>query len=430
MDIALSGVDWDLISSYTGLLSLATFAVYAGSYGSLPSPKPEEGREGSDPDDNAADDGERMTMEDAWLFPVMGSVTLFGLYLVVKFLGATWLNTILGWYFSIAGVGSVWSSSTSLLRYACGPRWKSFRRWTFDFSVQPGSGRETKTFFTASARTPAVVLLPLALVPSAAYHFWSAGKRSILITDILGLSFAHNALSLLKLDSFKTGSILLSGLFVYDVWWVFGTEVMVKVATTLDLPIKILWPKSLLFSGARGYTMLGLGDIVIPGTFAALALRYDYHRFSTAPEAPSPAPVAPSGGDADSSPAPAKRTATFDSAPKPYFMAAMAAYVLGLVTTMVVMHTFKAAQPALLYLSPACILSFLGTAAVRGEFADAWAWSDVPAAEEEQDGQATSETEKAAVVADEKANGAVVPGEKESSSVFDSKVLGTTTANA
>ena len=32
----LHGVDWDLVSSYGGLLSLATFSIYAGSYGSLP----------------------------------------------------------------------------------------------------------------------------------------------------------------------------------------------------------------------------------------------------------------------------------------------------------------------------------------------------------------------------------------------------------
>lgn len=29
-------VDWDLVSSYVGLLSLATFCVYTGAYGSLP----------------------------------------------------------------------------------------------------------------------------------------------------------------------------------------------------------------------------------------------------------------------------------------------------------------------------------------------------------------------------------------------------------
>jgi minor histocompatibility antigen H13 len=40
------------------------------------------------------------------------------------------------------------------------------------------------------------------------------------------LSFGHGAMSMLKLDSFKTGIILLSGLFFYDIWWVFGTKVV------------------------------------------------------------------------------------------------------------------------------------------------------------------------------------------------------------
>lgn len=43
---------------------------------------------------------------------------------------------------------------------------------------------------------------------------------------MLALSFSYNALSFLTIDSFKTGSILLSGLFLYDIWWVFGTEVV------------------------------------------------------------------------------------------------------------------------------------------------------------------------------------------------------------
>lgn len=100
---------------------------------------------------------------------------------------------------------------------------------------------------------------------------------------------------------------------------------MVEVATQLDVPIKLLWPKSVTFADTRGFTMLGLGDVIVPGIFVALALRYDYHRHNKPTE----------GGT------------TF---PKPYFSAALAAYVLGLVTTMAVMHLFSKAQPALLYL--------------------------------------------------------------------------------
>lgn len=72
--------------------------------------------------------------------------------------------------------------------------------------------------------------------------------------------------------------------------------------------------------------MLGLGDIVVPGLFISLALRYDYDRHTHS------------------------KSRVGHSFSKPYFYAALFSYVAGLITTMTVMHTFKAAQPALLYL--------------------------------------------------------------------------------
>lgn len=97
---------------------------------------------------------------------------------------------------------------------------------------------------------------------------------------------------------------------------------MVKVATSLDAPVKILWPKSLSFATERGFSLLGLGDIVVPGLFISLALRYDYSRVDN--------------------------KGTYFA--KPYFTMALVAYIVGLATTMSVMHIFHAAQPALLYL--------------------------------------------------------------------------------
>jgi len=193
-------------------------------------------------------------------------------------------------------------------------------------------------------------LIPVAILPSFLYAITSTPK-SALLTDILALSFAYNALGLIKLDSFATGCMVLSGLFLYDIWWVFGTEVMLSVATKIDAPIKLLWPKSIVFSTSRGFTMLGLGDVVVPGIFVALALRYDYYRASKSGVSP----------------------AMFS---KPYFWAALFAYFFGLGTTVTVMHVFQAAQPALLYLSPSCMLAFFVTALVRGEFKEAWRWVD------------------------------------------------------
>lgn len=84
--------------------------------------------------------------------------------------------------------------------------------------------------------------------------------------------------------------------------------------------------------------MLGLGDIVIPGIFVSLALRYDFSSYVRRTLKRNP----------DASPTSA------DSYTKPYFLAVMVAYIAGLATTVAVMHIFEAAQPALLYLSPAC----------------------------------------------------------------------------
>ena len=74
-------------------------------------------------------------------------------------------------------------------------------------------------------RTISLFLFPLALAPPLLFYLLP-GKRSALLTDILALCFAHNAMAIIKIDSFQTGSILLSGLFLYDIWWVFGTNVV------------------------------------------------------------------------------------------------------------------------------------------------------------------------------------------------------------
>jgi Signal peptide peptidase len=40
------------------------------------------------------------------------------------------------------------------------------------------------------------------------------------------------------LNNVVTGCILLGGLFFYDIFWVFGTNVMVTVAKSFEAPIK------------------------------------------------------------------------------------------------------------------------------------------------------------------------------------------------
>lgn len=64
-------------------------------------------------------------------------------------------------------------------------------------------------------------------------------------------------------------------LFFYDIFFVFGTDVMVTVATSIDAPIKLQFPKDLSTDPPK-YSILGLGDIVIPGIFVSLCLRFDF----------------------------------------------------------------------------------------------------------------------------------------------------------
>lgn len=79
------------------------------------------------------------------------------------------------------------------------------------------------------------------------------------------------------MGNFKNGSIMLVGLFFYDIFFVFGTDVMLTVAKSIDAPIKILFPTDWSTEPPK-FSLLGLGDIVIPGIFMAMCLRYDILR--------------------------------------------------------------------------------------------------------------------------------------------------------
>jgi len=140
---------------------------------------------------------------------------------------------------------------------------------------------------------------------------------------------------------------------------------MVTVAKSFDAPIKVVWPKQwfgLLPDEALQFTMLGLGDIVVPGIYVALCLRFDHSLYlKNNPNA--------------------KKYTAF---PTTYFNTCFTAYILGLITTIVIMHTFKAAQPALLYLSPACILSVLITGIAKNQLKEVFNYTAEDSDEEKK----------------------------------------------
>jgi len=260
---------------------------------------------------------------------VIGSGVLFGLYLLFKYFSKEYVNLLLTAYFLFFGIFSV--SSTV----------HPFFLWLFQ-GIKEEDEKTHRLKFSLPFRKKPVRLEwsgmgLVSLTVAAGTGAWYVYTKHWIANNILGLSFSVQGVTFLALGSYKIGCILLSGLFFYDIFWVFGTEVMVTVAKSFDAPIKLLWPKN-FFVDPLQFSMLGLGDIVIPGIFVALMLRFDAHR--------------------------ARGRKDFK---KPYFTFTYGGYFLGMVTTIAVMHFFQAAQPALLYLVPYCIGSSLFAAALLGE---------------------------------------------------------------
>ena len=75
-------------------------------------------------------------------------------------------------------------------------------------------------------------------VIGCAFGAWYIMTKHWIANNIFGLAFSVSGISMLSVNSFSIGAILLAGLFIYDIFWVFGTEVMVTVAKSFDAPIK------------------------------------------------------------------------------------------------------------------------------------------------------------------------------------------------
>merc|ERR1712054_342809 len=105
--------------------------------------------------------------------------------------------------------------------------------------------------------------------------------KNWIVNNIFGVSFCLLGIRMIGLSNIKVGAILPIGLFFYDIFWVFGSKsvfgsnVMVSVATGVEAPIKLQFPRDMGGCGALRHSMLGLGDIVVPGIFIAFLAKWD-----------------------------------------------------------------------------------------------------------------------------------------------------------
>lgn len=357
-----------LIPYVVHLLILVSCILYAACHGSLVLLQEDEPIIHTDADgkETVLPPAERETLrkEDAYQFPLIGSVSLFSLYCAFKFLDKDLVNLLIGGYFGLMGTFAVAMTLAPLL-VALVPKPLSFLRddikWDnqlhHPFSMLKLLGSPSSPMsWTISFSIMEIVSLLISVAIIAFYYYQA---KPWYLNNILGISFCLQGIERFSLGTYKIGAILLIGLFFYDIFWVFGTDVMVTVAKNLDGPIKILLPRSMETDPVSGrfkdLSLLGLGDIVIPGFFLALLLRFDAHRHAASKTKTTETTEG------------AVVMGVHDSFPKPYFHAALIAYIAGLGFTIFFMVKFNAAQPALLYLVPACLGSSFLTAVLRGE---------------------------------------------------------------
>ncbi|KAL6871792.1 signal peptide peptidase domain-containing protein [Trichoderma novae-zelandiae] len=228
------------------------------------------------------------------------------------------------------------------------------------------------------------------------------------LSNMLGYGMCYGSFLILSPTDFLTGSLVLWGLFFYDIFMVFYTPYMMTVATTLDVPIK------LTFEAASRRSILGLGDIVIPGMVIGWALRLDlwihYYRKIRYEATDLKIREKMSGSDETITRSETKyrevKTPYVDVKgnwgerfwirrafglvgsqalppqvaasrfPKTYFYASMVGYLVGMLVTLAMLLVFKHGQPALLYLVPGVLGSMLLTSLVRGEFKELWMYTE------------------------------------------------------
>jgi len=161
------------------------------------------------------------------------------------------------------------------------------------------------------------------------------------LNDMLAFAICVLMIASIKIPDMKVACALLTAILFYDVFWVyispmiFQKNVMVTVASGIDLPIKIVIP---YFKG-YGFSMIGLGDIVLPGLFTSFLLRFDRGR---------------------------------NDANDLYFSTGMVGYAFGLAFCLLILIVFKAAQPAMFFLTPSLLGSIYCQANRHGELSMLW----------------------------------------------------------
>ncbi|KAI5655467.1 hypothetical protein M9H77_32654 [Catharanthus roseus] len=268
----------------------------------------------------------------AVLFVVIASCFLVVLYKLMS----SWFLELLVVLFCIGGVEGL---QTCLVAVLSSFRW--FKHTARSFIKIPFFG--------------AVSYLTLAVLPFCiAFAVLWAVYRNLSFAwigqDILGIALIITVLQIVRVPNLKVGTVLLSCAFMYDIFWVFVSKKFFKESVMIvvargdrsgedGIPMLLKIPR--LFDPWGGYSIIGFGDILLPGLLVTFALRYDWLAKKNL-----------RGG---------------------YFLWAMLAYGLGLLITYVALNLMDGhGQPALLYIVPFTLGTFIMLGRKRGDLKTLW----------------------------------------------------------
>merc|ERR1712004_181195 len=237
-------------------------------------------------------------------------------------------------------------------------------------------GRSTKISLGFCGRFTSAELLSFTISMMVVFVWIMTGHW--LLMDAMGMGLCVAFIAFVRLPSLKVSTLLLSGLLLYDVFWVFfskyvfNANVMVRVATRsannpmsamakrlhLHHPPKLSLPGKLVFPSNQNighFSMLGLGDIVMPGLLLCFVMRYDAYKRAQAHRMAAAGIPVPNNWTKIS-----------------YFHCSLLGYFMGLLTATVSSEVFKAAQPALLYLVPFTLFPLVFMAYLKGDLKTMW----------------------------------------------------------
>ena len=185
-----------------------------------------------------------------------------------------------------------------------------------------------------------------------------------LSNNAIGYTLLIKLISSIQIGKVHLVLLLYAFMVLYDCFFVFGSEVMVTVATRIDNPMKFIIPDNILSNmflalySNVSYSMLGYGDIFIPSLILSIALRIDFiETFQTVKaeltstsdtQLPRTQPVVASLMELRE-----RVEVKFKSSSgRTLYKGAMLGYIIGLCFSVAFLYVFRIPVPALLFILP------------------------------------------------------------------------------